>query len=436
MSATKTESGKTLLEKVMLHSDILTQCMHCGLCLAVCPTYDLTKLERSSPRGRIRLIKELSEGRSEISETFIKEMNFCLDCQACETACPAGVKYGQMVEAARDYITESEADKGIKQAIKSFFLNRILAVAPALSVFSFFMAFYRKSGLQWLVRKTSILKLLPGNLDQVESLSPEFDFFPAKYSEIERAKGEPRHQAMAFHTGCLMKHAFGKINDETVDLLQSNGYDVLIPGAQVCCGSLHAHNGEGKKALELAKRNIDAFSGKEYQYLISNSAGCGAFMKEYGHLLENDPDYREKARVFSRKVKDVTELLAEIDFEKHCTPLSADVTYHDACHLCHTQKITQQPRKVIKRIPGVNYRELEDSTWCCGSAGIYNVMEYDSAMKFLDKKLKNINATSAKIVVTGNPGCIGQIKAGIQREGGDTEVLHPVELIMRSYKKG
>lgn len=433
---TDTASKKDLLKKVMPHSDILTQCIHCGLCLAVCPTYDITKSERSSPRGRIRLIKELAEGRSEISDTFVQEMNFCLDCQACETACPAGVKYGQMVEAARDYITEANADTSLKQTIKRFFLNRILAVAPVLAVFSFFMAFYRTSGLQWLVRKTSILKLIPGNLSQVESLSPEFSFFASKYEEVENASGLAKGEKMAFHTGCLMKHAFGKINDDTVGLLTANGYDVLIPKNQVCCGSLHAHNGEGSKALDLAKKNIDNFAGKDYRFLISNSAGCGAFMKEYGHLLENDPEYREKALKFSQKVKDITELLAEIDFENQCKPLEAEITYHDACHLCHTQKITQQPRQVLKRIPGINYTELEDSTWCCGSAGIYNVMEYDSAMKFLDKKLKNIGSTGARIVITGNPGCIGQIKGGIERVGETTEVLHPVELIMRAYKKG
>ncbi|GMU85344.1 MAG: hypothetical protein AMXMBFR48_05860 [Ignavibacteriales bacterium] len=233
-----------------------------------------------------------------------------------------------------------------------------------------------------------------------------------------------------------MKHAFGKINDDTVELLKVNGYDVVIPRDQVCCGSLHAHNGEGKAAIDLAKRNIDRFDGKEYKYLISNSAGCGAFMKEYGHLLKNDPDYSEKAQKFSQKVKDITELLAEIDFEDHCNPVSADVTYHDACHLCHTQKITRQPRQVLSRIPGINLRELEDSTWCCGSAGIYNVMEYDSARKFLEKKMENIKSTHAQIVVTGNPGCIGQIKGGIQQFGEKIEVLHPVELIIRSYKKG
>lgn len=436
MNVNKSENKRELLARVMPHSDILTQCMHCGLCLPVCPTYDITKLERSSPRGRIRLIKELSEGRSEISDTFIQEMNFCLDCQACETACPAGVKYGQMVEAARDYITESGSEKGLKVVIKRFFLNKILAVGPVLSIFSFLMALYRFSGLQWFVRRTSVLKLLPGNISQVESLTPEFTFFAPKYQETEKATGKTKNESMAFHTGCLMKHAFGKINDDTVELLKVNGYDVVIPGDQVCCGSLHAHNGEGKAAIDLAKRNIDRFDGKEYKYLISNSAGCGAFMKEYGHLLKNDPDYSEKAQKFSQKVKDITELLAEIDFEDHCNPVSADVTYHDACHLCHTQKITRQPRQVLSRIPGINLRELEDSTWCCGSAGIYNVMEYDSARKFLEKKMENIKSTHAQIVVTGNPGCIGQIKGGIQQSGEKIEVLHPVELIIRSYKKG
>lgn len=420
--------------KHLPHSDILTQCMHCGLCLSACPTYDITKMERSSPRGRIRLIKSVAEGKAEISDEFIKEMDFCLDCQACETACPAGVQYGKMVESARVLISKTGASETRAVKLKRLFLNGIIAKPRVLAVFSFVMALYRKSGLQFLIRKSGLLKLLPGNLSEIEKLSPEFEFSTHKFRVVEDPfNGEALHRT-AFHSGCLMKHAYGEINVSTVNVLRNNHCRVYVPENQFCCGSLHAHNGELEKALELARKNIDSFNMGEFDVMISNSAGCGAFMKEYGHLFEGYPEYAEKARLFSSKVKDVMEFLDGIEMVRGTGASGEEVTYHDACHLCHTQKVVNQPRNVIKKIPGIRYTELEEANWCCGSAGIYNVMNYEPSMKFLRKKLDNIRKTEAGIVLTGNPGCIGQIRYGISQQEMKLKVMHPVELIEKSYK--
>ena len=425
------------LLKILPDDDILQQCIHCGLCLAVCPTYDLTKMERSSPRGRIRMIRSVARKEMELSEIFADEMNFCLDCQACETACPAGVKYGRMVETAR--VVVDEAGFGSKFAIKTkrFALRKIVASRNGLKFFSQLLKFYQKSGLQKFVRSIGILKLFSKKLAEVEMLSPVISekFSDTQIKEIELPDGTIKFKT-AFHFGCLMNTMFADINLDTIDVLKECGCKIITPKDQVCCGSLMAHNGDIEFALKLARQNIDAFEKQDYDFLISNSAGCGAFMKDYAHLLENDPDYAEKAKRFSSKVKDITEFIVEQKPELNFISAVKDeqVTYHDACHLVHAQKVSSQPREVIKSLPGVKYIELEEASWCCGSAGIYNVVRYDDALKQLERKMNNIKNTNAKIVLTGNPGCMGQIKHGTQKFNVNVEVLHPVTLIKKHLK--
>jgi glycolate oxidase iron-sulfur subunit len=433
------------LLKILPHDDILQQCMHCGLCLATCPTYDLTKMERSSPRGRIYMIKSVARGEMELSETFAEEMNFCLDCQACETACPAGVKYGRMVETARVVVEESIHKQKFSIKLKRFLLRNVVASREALKFVSRLLKLYQKSGLQNLIRKTNLLKLVSKKLYEIEKLTPVISdkFSDSNISEIENPNGKLKYKT-AFHFGCLMNTMFADINQDTIDVLKSVGCQIITPKDQVCCGSLMGHNGDMEFALSLARKNIDAFLKHDYDFLISNSAGCGAFMKDYAHLLEDDPAYSEKAKIFSSKVKDVMEFLAEQKLELHFNPeLESEgmasppelVTYHDACHLAHAQKITSQPRDIIKSLPGIKYTELEEATWCCGSAGIYNVVRYDDALKQLERKMRNIEKTGAKIVLTGNPGCMGQIKFGTYKFGIDAEVIHPITLIRRFLKK-
>jgi len=425
------------LLKILPHDDILQQCIHCGMCLATCPTYDITKLERSSPRGRIKMIKSVARGEMEMSRIFADEMNFCLDCQACETACPAGVKYGRMVETARVVIDNTKYVSRAGVTIKRFALRKIVASRNGLKFVSRLLWLYQKTGLQKLVRLSRILKFFSKNLSEVETLSPVIadKFSDTQIKEIELPNGEVKYKT-AFHFGCLMNTMFADINIDTIDVLKECGCKIITPQNQVCCGSLMGHNGDMEFALKLARKNIDAFDKHDYDYLISNSAGCGAFMKDYAHLLEDDPAYAEKAKRFSSKVKDVMEFFSEqkpklifnLELEPELT------TYHDACHLIHAQKVSTQPREVIKSLPGVKYTELEEASWCCGSAGIYNVVRYDDAVKQLERKMTNIKNTNAKIVLTGNPGCMGQIKHGTKKFNVDVEVLHPVTLIKRSLK--
>lgn len=422
---------------VLPNDDILQQCIHCGMCLAVCPTYDLTKLERSSPRGRIAMIKSVARGEMEMSRTFADEMNFCLDCQACETACPAGVKYGRMVETARVVVDQTEYVSKFNTFFKRFLLRNFVASRIGLKFVSRLLWIYQKAGLQKIVRATGILKSISKNLSDIEKLSPKIAdrFSDSVIPEMIFPKREVKKK-VAFHYGCLMNTMFADINIDTIDILKECGCLIITPQDQVCCGSLSGHNGDMDFALKQAKKNIDAFAKHEYDFLISNSAGCGAFMKDYAHLLEDDSEYAQKAKVFSSKVKDITEYIAEqkpyLDFKLE--PELDRVTYHDACHLAHAQKVVGQPRDIIKNIAGDNYVELEEANWCCGSAGIYNVVRYEDSMKQLERKMKNIKNTSAKIVLTGNPGCMGQIKQGANKFNVDVEVLHPVTFIKRMLK--
>ncbi len=426
------------LLKILPHDDILQQCIHCGMCLATCPTYDITKLERSSPRGRIKMIKSVARGEMEMSRIFADEMNFCLDCQACETACPAGVKYGRMVETARVVIDNTKYVSRAGVTIKRFALRKIVASRNGLKFASRLLWLYQKTGLQKLVRLSRILKFFSKNLSEIETLSPVIadKFSDTQIKEIELPTGEVKYKT-AFHFGCLMNTMFADINIDTIDVLKECGCKIITPQDQVCCGSLMGHNGDMEFALKLARKNIDAFDKHDYDFLISNSAGCGAFMKDYAHLLEDDPAYAQKAKRFSSKVKDVMEFFSEqkpeLIFNLETEPELT--TYHDACHLIHAQKVSTQPREVIKTLPGIEYKELEEASWCCGSAGIYNVVRYDDAIKQLERKMSNIKNTEAKIVLTGNPGCMGQIKHGTQKFNVDVEVLHPVTLIKRLLEK-
>lgn len=396
------------------------------MCLTTCPTYDLTKFERSSPRGRIQLIKAVADGKLGITETFIDEMNFCLDCQACETACPAGVKYGRMVESARVVIEKNKSSRSINDLIKKIGLNYILPSRVLLRISGLLLWFIQISGIQTFLIRTRFLELFGKNLSEYLKLLPEMKIKTTK-GMILGLKLRPKNPAykVAFLTGCIMDIAFSDINRDTIQFLLKNNCEVFIPKNQVCCGSLHAHNGEMDKAIQLMKQNLDAFADEEYDYLVSNSAGCGAFMKEYGHLLGQDEIYREKANKFSDKVVDFSEFALLLEYSAKMMKPKESVTYHDACHLVHSQKISEEPRKMLSRIPGLNLVNLNESSWCCGSAGIYNVTRYEDSMKFLEKKMRNIRETNAEVILTANPGCILQIKYGIQRDGMNARVEHP-----------
>jgi glycolate oxidase iron-sulfur subunit len=427
------EENKNLL-RILPDDDVLSQCIHCGMCLSVCPTYEMTKLERSSPRGRIRLIKSAAIGEIPVTDIFADEMNFCLDCQACETACPAGVKYGLMVEAARAEADRQGSGSFLGRFIKRFALRQILASNKRLKIFSRMLRLYQRSRFRKLIHSSGILHKIFPKLAEIDKLSPQVS--KSFSDEMIKEKVLPLNDQIKYRTaflkGCLMNVMFAEINKDTVDLLSLCGCEIYTPLNQVCCGSLHAHNGDFETAKNLAKQNIEAFGKKEYEFLISNSAGCGAFMKQYGDLLKDDPEYSEEAELLSKKVKDIMEFLSEAGIQLKLEEMEEKVTYHDACHLAHAQKIVEEPRNVLRKIPGLDLKHLEESAWCCGSAGIYNITRYDDSMIILERKMKNIRNTNAKIVLTGNPGCISQIEYGAKKFNVDIQVMHPVSLLKRA----
>jgi glycolate oxidase iron-sulfur subunit len=415
--------------------EFLIKCMHCGLCLPTCPTYQLTGLERNSPRGRIRLIKSILEGSSEISQIFYDEMYFCLDCQACETACPAGVKYGHLVELARVQIDRTKFNSGVGKFIKKFVFEVIFISKKRVKLLARLMKFYQRSGLRTIILKLNLIRLVSKKLNKIEGLGPRISdsFTDENYPVIIKPEGEIKYR-VGFFYGCFMNVMFADINDDTIKVLLKNGCEVIIPPGQECCGSMHAHNGDLDTARKLAKINIDAFAKYNLDYIIINSAGCSAFMKEYNHFFKGD-GLSSDAEDFSSKILDVLEFLNRIEIVKPIKAINKKVTYHDACHHVHTQKIFDEPRNILKMIPGIELVEMKESTWCCGSAGIYNIINYDESMQFLDAKINNIKSTDAEVVLISNPGCLAQIRYGLEKEKIDIRAIHPITLLKESYEE-
>jgi len=415
--------------------EILIKCLRCGLCLPVCPTYSLTYQEQSSPRGRIKLIGSVLSGKSLVSDAFADEMYFCLDCQACQTACPAGVRYGRLIEEARCVVADEKREALSVRLLKKIMLDLILSSRSRTLAAARILRFYSRSGLKEAVEESHILKLVSESLDEKQRLMPAIDdsFFDESVPELVKPKGKVRGR-VAFLSGCIMNVAFARTHTDALAVLLKNGFEVVIPTSQVCCGSLHAHNGEITAAKSLARKNIQIFEKHSFDALVVDSAGCGAFIKEYGRLLQDDPSFRERAESLSKKTKDISEFLSEAGIVKPENAVRKRVTYHEACHLVHTQKISRQPRQLLLSIPGLEFIELNESTWCCGSAGIFNVLRFDDSMEMLDRKMNNILETGAEIVVTSNPGCQLQLQYGIRRLGLGLEVMHPVSLLRASYE--
>ncbi len=410
------------------------------MCLPTCPTYDATKIERNSPRGRIALMRAIADDRLEASRTFGEEMYFCLGCLACETACPAGVKYAQLFEAAREEAEEAGVlRKPARQAIRSLVLRGLFTRPRLLHLFGRLLWLYRATGAQVVFRFLRLNALLPYRLRELERMTPQAR---AKFSnqlikEKEHPPG-PIAYRVAVLTGCVQDIVFSDINRDTVDVLLANGCEVYTPARQYCCGSLHAHNGEVPVAKKLARRQIDVFDASRFDAIITNAAGCGSHLKSYGVLLADDPQYSERARAWSAKVRDIHEWLCEIGFRRPAAGKARlgkrSVTYHEACHLCHGQKITQPPREILKSIPDLELTELVESTWCCGSAGIYNITQPEMAARLQERKMRHIAETGAATVVTANPGCLLQLESGTRRFSQKIEVRHPISLLAEAYR--
>jgi glycolate oxidase iron-sulfur subunit len=417
----------------------LQQCMHCGMCLPTCPTYDATQLERNSPRGRISLMRAIADGDMEATRTFGEEMYFCLGCLACETSCPAGVGYSHLFEVARAEVESAGVlNTPRRTAIRLLLLRGLFTRPRLLRLVGRSLWFYQACGAQWLFRSLRLTALLPPKLRNLETQTPKA---LSRFScDIIRPREGPinARRRVGMLTGCVQDIVLSDVNRDTVDVLIANGCEVHTPSTQSCCGSLHAHNGDLSTAADLARRQIDAFDLDNLDAIITNAAGCGSHLKTYDRLLADDPKYAARAVAWSSKLKDIHEFLSEIGLRKPAPFADLQtqrVTYHEACHLCHGQKITRQPREVLLAIPGLELVELPESTWCCGSAGIYNITQPEMAADLQNRKLKNILATGVQVVATANPGCHLQLVDAARRAGRALEIVHPISLLARAYRK-
>jgi glycolate oxidase iron-sulfur subunit len=375
-------------------------------------------------------------GAIPVSQSFVQHISACLDCRGCESACPSGVPYGELVENAREVIERSAQRPFLVRAFRHFIFGRLLPSHRLLRLSFDLVRLYQASGLRKLVGASGILRLFPGHLSELEQLLP--DIRQRKHhvalGSVHPAEGERRHR-VALLTGCVMNEIFGDINQATIRVLQKNGCDVIVPATQGCCAALHCHAGITDTAREMARRNILAFEEAEVEAVISNASGCGAKLREYGMLLKHDPKYAARAKAFSAKVNDIASFLDELPSIVKPGELQLRVAYDDPCHLLHAMKVSRSPRNVLRSIPGLELVELATPEQCCGSAGIYNITNYDLSMRILQRKTDDIRATHADVLATGNPGCMMQIAFGLHRAGlTHMRVMHPVELLDEAYR--
>lgn len=409
-------------------------CVHCGMCLESCPTYEVTGQEQHSPRGRVHLIQAVAEGRLEVNEELIDPVFDCLDCRACTTACPADVNVGGLIEEARGQIRQAMPLTGWKSMINKLFLEKLFPYPARLNVVGGLLKFYQKSGVQGAARKIGLLNILPGHLVEMEGVMPQVGKpIRKKYRKqtVIKAKGEKKAE-VALLTGCVMDMMFSDVNEATINVLTRNGNDVMIPGNQTCCGALHVHAGDRDMGRKLAKQNMIAF--EEAAVVVVNAAGCGSMMKEYHELFRDDPKWKEKAEIFSDKVVDVAKYLHDTGYEMPKSSIETTITYHDACHLAHGQGVRQEPRNLLLEIPGVKMVHMPNADRCCGSAGIYNITNPEMADAVLQSKMQNI-PEEAEMILMGNPGCMLQMALGVKKYGREQRIVHTVQLLDWAYQK-
>ncbi len=404
--------------------DQFLSCVHCGLCLSACPTYLETGAEADSPRGRIYLMKGIEQNSTPLSAEVVRHLDLCLGCRACETACPSGVEYGVLIEGARRHIA-SQVRRSAVDRWKRRLLARVLPDAERLAPFADLLRLAARLGVPRLARAG----WAPLQVRRLAALVPDATRGRRPRAILEPAG--PARATVALLTGCVSQALFGRVNELTARLLVLAGYRVVTPRGQVCCGALSAHLGDAGDAERRARRNVNAFLRSEADFVVTNAAGCGAMMREYGRWLGDDARYASSARVLAAKVRDVTQLLAAAPLPaKHAVRVR--LAYHDACHLAHGQGVREEPRALLRAIPGVELLELGEGEICCGSAGTYNLTEADMAWRLGERKAKSVLASGADMVAAGNPGCILQIRAALRLQGRDLPVLHPVEILARA----
>ena len=411
--------------------ELIDKCVHCGFCLQTCPTYLLWGEEMDSPRGRIYLMSLAADGKIAINDTLVQHMDRCLGCMACMTACPSAVPYDKLIEATRSQIERNYPRSASARLFRNV-IFRTFTNPALLSAMSVPLWLYQKSGLQSLVRATGLLKVLPRHMQTMESLLPRISLRSTLAERIAPA-GEKRRR-VGLMLGCVQRVFLDRVNAATARVLAAEGCEVIIPESQPCCGALMIHAGEEREALEFARRMIDTFERAEVETVVVNAAGCGSNVKDYGYLLRDDPQYAERAKAFSAKCKDISEVLAEMKPQAPRNPVNLKVAYHDSCHLQHAQGIRTQPRALLSAIPGLQVLEVPEAPICCGSAGIYNLVQSETAEELGDRKTRNVLTTSPDVVATGNPGCLFQIARGLEKAGQKIPVLHTVELIDASIR--
>jgi glycolate oxidase iron-sulfur subunit len=384
-----------------------------------------------SPRGRIYLIRMASEGATPMTAKWVQHFDTCLGCVSCMTACPSGVDYGKLIEATRAQIERRYP----RPTLEKWYRRLLFALFPhpgRLRAMRALLAIYQQSGLQRLVRSSGLLKLFPSRLQAVEALAPKITR-REPIAALTPARGA-RRLRVGLMLGCVQREFLSEVNAATVRTLAAEGCEVVAPPEQPCCGALLVHAGEEASALELARRMIDVFEKAEVDVIVSNAGGCGSNVKDYAHLLRDDPQYAARAREFSAKCKDVTEVLAELAPRAKRHPLRMRVVYHDSCHLQHAQKVRSQPRSLLSSIPNLELIEIPESAICCGSAGIYNLVQPRTADELADRKARLIAPNNPDAVATGNPGCVLQIAAALARRGHPIPVLHTVQLLDASIR--
>jgi glycolate oxidase iron-sulfur subunit len=414
--------------------ELIDDCVHCGFCLPTCPTYVLWGEEMDSPRGRIYLMKLGSDGAVALDQTTVQHFDSCLGCMACLTSCPSGVQYDKLIEATRSQI-ERNYQRDLPDGLFRRMIFELFPHPKRLKLIALPLWFYRRSGLRGLVHKLGILQWLPERLRALESLLPAYSLAavdPA-VAEVIPAHGE-RRMRVGMLLGCVQRVFYGDVNAATIRVLTAEGCEVVVPKTQGCCGALMVHAGQETHAVTMAKRMIDAFETADVEVVVINAAGCGSTLKEYGHLLRDDNEYAERAKRFSEKCKDISEMLTMLPARAERKPIPLTIAYHDACHLQHAQRIRNEPRQILRNIPGLQIVEIPEAAICCGSAGIYNLVEPGPAQQLGDRKVQHILTTGAQAIVSSNPGCLLQITSGLERAGKPLPTFHMIELIDASIR--
>ena len=414
--------------------DLLADCVHCGFCLPACPTYTLWGEEMDSPRGRIYMMAKAAQGEAPLDQTFRLHMDQCLGCMACMTACPSGVQYDKLIEDTR-----AQVERNIPRTpADSLFRKLLFATFPypkRLRLMALPLLVYQRSGLQSLVRASGLLKLLPTRLAAMEALLPtvptHFTWtMPPKIIPANTPRGR-----VGMLTGCVQQVFFSHVNAATARVLAAEGFEVITPPSQPCCGALMVHSGLEDQAAAMARNLIVLFEAANVDTIVINAAGCGSTMKEYGHLLRDDPQWAARAQAFSAKCKDITEVLCGVPPIAQRNPLPIRIAYHDACHLRHAQQIFQQPRDLLAQIPQLEVAEIAEASLCCGSAGVYNLLQPEPAQQLGDRKVGHLLDTHSQAVVSANPGCLLQLMSGLRRRGERTQpAFHMVELLDASIR--